>query len=56
MAALPSRLVRDQRGVALFRYAVIIGLAFLVCFVAFTTVGQDFAERVWALGDKIAGA
>jgi Flp pilus assembly pilin Flp len=55
-ARLPSRLVRDERGVALFRYGVIIALAFLVCFLAFTTVGQDFAERVWALGDKIADA
>ena len=56
LAHLPSRLVRDERGVGIFRYLVIIGVACLVCFLAFTTVGQEFAERVWALGDKIADA
>ena len=53
---LPIAGAVDERGVALFRYAVIIGLACLVCILAFTTVGQDFDERVWALGDKIADA
>ena len=56
LAHLPFPAVRDERGVALFRYVVIIGLACLICFLAFTTVGQEFAERVWALGDKIADA
>ena len=56
LAHLPFRPVRDERGVALFRYLVIIALACLICFLAFTTVGQEFAERVWALGDKIAEA
>ncbi len=53
---LSFRLVRDERGVALFRYVVIIGLACLACFLAFTTVGQAVVDKVWALGDKIAGA
>ncbi|HEX2048383.1 MAG TPA: hypothetical protein VHF27_11490 [Acidimicrobiales bacterium] len=56
LTSLPTRPVRDERGVALFRYAVIIGLACLACLLAFTTVGQEFVERVWALGDKIARA
>ncbi len=56
LAYLWCRSVTDERGVALFRYAVIIGLACLACFLAFTTVGQEFVERVWAIGDKIAGA
>ncbi len=56
LAHLPFRLVPDERGSGLFRYAVIIALACLVCLLAFTTVGQEFAEKVWALGDKIAEA
>ena len=47
---------RDERGAYLLRYAVIIGLASLACFLAFTTVGQEVIERIWALGDRIAGA
>ena len=53
---LPFRVVRDERGAYLFRYAVIIGLVGLAGFLTFTTVGQEFAERVWALGNKIANA
>ena len=47
---------QDERGAYLWRYAVIIGVASFVCFVAFRTVGQEVVERIWALGDRIAGA
>jgi hypothetical protein len=53
---LPAEPGRDERGAYLLRYAVIIGVLCFACFLAFTTVGQEFAEKVWALGDKIARA
>ena len=46
----------DERGAYLFRYAVIIALFAIGCFLAFTTVGQDAVHRIWALGDRIAQA
>ncbi len=46
----------DEHGRYLLRYAVVLGAICLACFLAFTTVGQEFVDRVWALGDKIAGA
>ncbi|MDQ3896097.1 MAG: hypothetical protein M3326_02405 [Actinomycetota bacterium] len=50
------RVVADERGAYLFRYAVIIALVALGCVLAFTTVGQDAVARIWALGEKIAQA
>ena len=46
----------DERGAYLLRYAVIIALLAIGCFLAFTTVGQDAVHRIWALGDKITQA
>ena len=48
--------VRNERGAYLFRYAVIVALLAAGCFLAFTTVGQETVDRIWALGEKIAGA
>ena len=53
---LQTRFRQDERGKYLLRYAVVVGAVCLAGFLAFTTVGQAFAHRVWALGDKIAGA
>ena len=54
--SLVLRAVPDERGAYLFRYAVIIALFAAACFLAFTTVGQDAIDRIWALGEKIAQA
>ncbi len=50
------RLRRDQRGAYLFRYAVIVALLAAACVCAFTTVGQEAVDRIWALGERIAAA
>ncbi len=56
LAHLLFRSTGDERGAYLLRYAVVIALACFAGILAFTTVGQEFVERVWALGDKIARA
>ena len=56
LAHLETRVRRDERGKYLLRYAVIVAVVCLAGFLVFTTLGQEFAHKVWALGDKIAGA
>ena len=46
----------DERGAILWRYAIVIAVAAVVCVFAFTTVGQQAVDRIWALGAKIAQA
>ena len=53
---LRLRAVPDERGAYLFRYAVIIAVFAAGCVLAFTTVGQDAIDRIWALGQKIVQA
>jgi hypothetical protein len=53
---LRLRAVPDERGAYLFRYAVIIALFAAGCFLAFTTVGQQAIDRIWALSQKIVEA
>ncbi|MDQ4069324.1 MAG: hypothetical protein M3203_07625 [Actinomycetota bacterium] len=50
------RCLPQERGAFLVRYAVIIALAVFVCFLAFTTVGQEAIARIWALGQRISEA
>ena len=54
--SLILRVVPDERGAYLFRYAVIVALLVAGCFLAFTTVGQDAIDKIWAIGEKIAQA
>ena len=56
LAHVRTQFAQDERGKYLLGYAVVVAAVCLAGFLAFTTVGQDFAHRVWALGDKIAGA
>ena len=56
LARIQTQFRQDECGKYLMRYAVVVAAVCLAGFFAFTTVGQEFAHRVWALGDKIAGA
>ena len=56
LAQLQRRFGHDEGGKYLLRYAVVLAVVCLAGFLVFTTVGQEFAHKVWDLGDKIAGA
>ena len=56
LAHLQAPARRDEGGKYLLGYAVVVAVVFLAGLLVFTTVGQEFAHKVWALGDKIAGA
>ncbi len=53
---LQLRLATDEHGAFLWRYAVIIAVAAIGCFLAFTTVGEEAVDRIWELGRKIGQA
>ncbi len=53
---LDLRLGKDERGAFLWRYALIIAVFAIGCFAAFTTVGEEAVNRIWALGERIAQA
>ncbi len=56
VAHLQTRFGRDEQGKYLLRYAVVVAVVCLAGFLVFSTLGQEFAHKVWALGDKIADA
>ena len=56
LAHVPPQFPHDEGGKYLVRYAIVVAAVCLAGFVVFTTVGQEFAHKVWALGDQIAGA
>jgi hypothetical protein len=53
---MPFSCITDERGAYLLRYAVIVAVLVVGCFVAFNTVGQEAVHRIWSLGQRIGGA
>lgn len=54
LAALQSRVVRDDEGASLVEYALLVALIAIVAIIAITVVGQNVSDNFDSVAQELA--